>query len=126
MRTHELAKALGQLSKALRSLPDMEIEALTSMSSPGQILSNDSIAIGLATLADLSSIDKRQWRDFIQENNLPIEVKSSYSSRDILGKLLNYLQNDKDARNKLVHSTRNEKSSTSPELQRALQVLLRT
>lgn len=126
MKTHELARALVALSKALKTLPDMEIDSLSSLSISSPHLSNESLAMGLTTLVALSDIDKAQWKGFILENNFPIEIRPRDASRDILGKLLTYLQNNREARNKLAHSTRGEKSTTSPELQRALQILLRS
>lgn len=126
MKTHELAKALVVLSKALRALPDMEIDALSSMSASSPNLSNESVAMGLTTLMALSDIDKTQWKNFITENNFPVEIRPRDASRDILGKLLTYLQNNREARNKLVNTTRGDRSNTSPELQKALQILLRS
>lgn len=126
MRTQTLSKALSDLAKALKALPDMEVSDLSKLVSASASLSNASIAMGLTTLVALSDIDKNQWIAFITENNLPIEIRPRDASRDILGKILNYLQANREARNMLAHSARSERSTTSPELQRALQLLLRT
>lgn len=125
MKTHELAKQLSALSKALKILPNMNIEDLGSLGRPSRTLSDDSIAMGLTTLAALSDVDKTQWQNFILDHQMPIDVRPRDASRDILGKILTYLQANKDARRRLANSSANRPSSTSPELQRALQLLLR-
>ena len=126
MKTHALARQLVSLSKALKALPNMEIHDLASLPVGSPQLSNESLGMGLTTLVALSDIDKAKWRIFIEENGFPIEVRPRDASRDILGKLLTYLQNNRDARNKLAHTAARDKSTTSPELQRALQILLRS
>lgn len=126
MKTHELSKALTVLSKTLKKIPDMETSALSEIPVSSPHLSNESLAVGLSTLIALSDVDKAQWKDFISENGFPIEFRTRDGSRDILGKVLTYLQNNREARNKLADTTSRVKGSTSNELQRALQILLRS
>jgi len=126
MRTHELARALNSLARALRNLPDMEIDQIGTLHTTGSEMGNESIALGLTTLNALSEVDKQQWRDFIDEHNFPIDIRPRDASRDIIGKLLTFLQANPTARNRLEKSAKNTRSSTSPELQRALQALLKT
>lgn len=121
MKTHELAKNLSALVKALRSLPNVEVSGLEKLLGGNQ---HSSIALGLTTLTMLSEIDKTEWRLFVEENDLPIEIRARDASRDIIGKIMNYLQNNADARDRIASAATSKKSSTSPELQRALNILL--
>ncbi len=126
MKTHDLARALSQFARVLRESPNMELESLgrvfresTSTQSAG------GMAVNLATLAELARIDKSQWQHFISEYNFPIEVRPRDASRDILGKLLRYLEENPSAlqrlRNRIVH----DHGEASPELLRAFKTLLR-
>lgn len=127
MRTHDVAKVLSDLAKVLRSLPDVPMADLGEMTRPAPpTLSKESMTVGLTTLMALSDIDKRQWASFIAENNFPVRINAKDSSRNILGKLLTYLQSHPEARDRLTNTARAQRSSTSPELQRALEILLRT
>lgn len=124
MKTHDLARQLTSLAKALKALPNMEVDGLSKLVPTNSAVSDESIAMGLTTMAALSDIDKQQWHMFIQQHKLPIEIRPRDASRDIIGKILTYLQNDREASQRLARSAA-EKPTTSPELQRALQLLLR-
>lgn len=124
MRTHELAKALRTLAYVLEQSPNTVLEqvAITTVS---QKMDNSQIAVSLSTLVELSRVDKKQWIAFIRELGFPIETRPRDASRDILGKLLNYLETDETAREKLKTSVASKGSEASPELMRALSSLLR-
>jgi len=126
MKTHELANALSQLAKALRAGPNIELGEINLVSAQ-QMFRNGagSVAVNLHTLLELSSIDKRQWLALIEEHNFPISVRPRDASRDILGKLLSYLEQNSDAREKLRNSISHKASKASPELMRALGTLLK-
>lgn len=122
MKTRMLAKALRQLATWLESIPDQSIDEL-----PGQEMSPTrsaaSLALNVATLASLSRIDRQAWMAFIREHHFPIEVRTRDASRDILGKLLKYLEHEPGAVDYLQKRADSEISS-SPELSRALRALL--
>lgn len=127
MNTHDLAKQIGNLAKALRQLPDMPIEELGFLNGPRtRVIDQSSIPIALSTLVALNEIDKRQWISFIHENRFPIEIRARDASRDILGKLLKFLEQNPEARGRLTNAAQRERTSTVPELRRALDLLLKT
>lgn len=120
MKTHDFAKQLTVLAKALRALPNIEVEQLGNLQAKGP-----NLAVGLSTLTSLAEIEKAQWIDFIRQHDLPIEVRARDASRDIVGKIMNYLQTDKDARNRIANAAASSRGSVSSELQRAFDILLR-
>lgn len=127
MTTHQFAGALAQLARALKSAPDMELSGLLAMLHPPisvAATSPDEVALSLSTLAALSKIDKAQWTELIREYGLPIDLRARDASRDILGKLLRYLEANPEALAKLrVRARRSSKAS--PELMRTLELLMR-
>ncbi len=124
MKTHELAKQLAETSKALRLLPNVEISQLGKATEQAGRIDKASIPVALSTLVALSDVDKRQWLLFIEENLFPIDVRPRDAARDILGKLLKFLEQNPEARNKLRNVAQKERTSTAPELKRALDILL--
>jgi hypothetical protein len=122
MKTHEIATALTLLARLLKSGPNVPLEEFgqTSRKAPDA----GEIPVALSTLVALSGIEKAQWLALIKEHNFPIEIRPRDASRDILGKLLNYLEQNADAREKLVSNV--QRVRPSPELRRALDILLRT
>jgi hypothetical protein len=126
VKTHELGRALRILSDALLAGPDIALrEVRIATASKPDPYSTASLAVNLSTLASLSRVDKTQLWSLIREYNLPIEVRPRDASRDILGKLLSYLEADPNARERLQHRATGSARATSPELIRALQSLLR-
>jgi len=83
----------------------------------------DEIKIGLSHLVALSRIDKQEWINLVRENHFSIDLRPRDSSRDVLGKLLKYLENNAEARQKLRQVTPWNRSS--PELLKALGTLLK-
>ncbi len=127
MKTHDFAKQLAVLIKALRQLPNMPLEDLGLVSAPRvRVVDQSSIPVALSTLVALNEIDKRQWISFIQENQFPIEIRPRDASRDILGKILKFLEQNPEARGKLTNAAQRERTSTAPELRRALDLLLKS
>lgn len=125
MKTHDLAEALEQLARMLRASPNTPLSNIRvdgGRSAP----SDHQIAVNLTTLAELSKVDKAQWIQLIRHYSLPIEVRPRDASRDILGKLLRFLEEHPDARRNLRNRVVHEQSTgASPELLRALSVLMR-
>jgi hypothetical protein len=127
MKTHDLAKHLTSLTKALRQLPNMDLEDLGfAEAKRPRVVDQSSIPVALSTLVALNDIDKRQWLSFIDENQFPIDVRPRDASRDILGKLLRFLEQNPEARGRLTNSAQRERTSTAPELRRALDLLLKS
>lgn len=124
MKTHEIAKMLRTLATLLEQSSNVPIEeaAITTASNK---LNSSQMAVSLSTLVELSRVDKRQWLAFINDLGFPIEIRPRDASRDILGKLLNYLETNQTAREKLKTKAASKGSEASPELMKALSSLLK-
>ena len=126
MKTHELANALYQFAKLLKSGPNVQIESLEGIFSNSPLKkSSTNIAVNLATLAALSRITKEEWVKFVDEYGISITYRPRDSSRDILGKLLGYFEKNPDAIESLRIKTITKPSDASPELMKAFSILLR-
>lgn len=128
MKSHTLAKALQSLARVLLAMPDAEVDDLPNLLSKSQkqpsSQSDDQIAVNLNTLVNLSKIDKARWKDFIDRNSLPIEVKTTYSVRDLLGKILNYLEKNPQEMERIRQNVRRKSGSSTSELDRAFEIFL--
>lgn len=122
MKTHDLAKALNALARILKQGSDVEVRDL-SISKRDSLRNSTAIAVNLTTLLELSRIDKNQWQIFIAEHDIPVNVRSRDASRDVLGKLLRYLEKNPEARSKIKRQA--SMKHRSPELSKALSWLLR-
>jgi len=125
MKSHQIAKALRKLSEMLERAPDSELDELFVSDRNPAPVSTSQIAVNLSTLAEMARIDKRQWLNFVRESHLPIETRPRDAARDILGKVLNYLESNPDARQALKERATKRVSETSPELMRAFAFLLK-
>ncbi|WP_156399064.1 hypothetical protein [Methylobacterium sp. Leaf466] len=123
MKTHELAAALEILARILRSSPNGEVESLDFSSKKSKIDQSNALP-ALNMLVALSEFDKNQWITLIKENKFDVPVNQKDSSRNILGRLLKFLESNPEARNVLTKATEKSRSSTSPELMKALQFLM--
>lgn len=127
MNTRQLARALRQLAEMLDSAPSVDLKSLPALRLTSGVkpeVTSRGIAVNLATLAALSRVDRKQWASFVREFQLPIEIRARDASRDILGKLLKYLERDPSARERLRRQAPPSEQQGSPELLRALQSLL--
>ncbi len=126
MKSHELAVALNQLAKLLKSGPNIEIGKLnmfgdlTSTSRPEK----GQIAVGLSTLLALSKFNKQEWINVINEYGFDISLNPRDSARDVLGKLLRYLEKNPNARRKIRDEAKKKQADSSPALEKALSILL--
>jgi hypothetical protein len=125
VKTHDLAKALEALARLLRATPNGPLEELTSLT-PRRKPESAEIPLALSTLVGLAEIDKSQWLEFIRSNGFSIDVRPRDASRDVVGKLLRYLEQSPEARKKITSVAERSRSQTSPELQKALDFLLKT
>ena len=125
MKTHDLAKALRLLASLLEKSANIPLEEATVATASDSKLNSSQMAVSLSTLVELSRVDKQQWLAFIKELGFPIEVGPRDGARNVLGKLLSYLENNKDAREKLKTKAASKGSEASPELMKALSSLLK-
>jgi hypothetical protein len=124
--TLELAEILEELARILRRLPDSELSSamkpITIMGSkkPEKVSSR---ALGGISLARISKYPKSELIKLIKENQIPIEVRAKDSAENVLRRLRNYLEENRNSkrkiRNQVVHG------KTSPELSSALSYLLK-
>lgn len=129
MKTHELADALLTLSRLLKSGPNVELNSLSidnflASRRQQEIPKADERPAALAVLTGLASYSKSEWRLLINELEIPLEVKQTDSVRDLVGRLLTYLKDNPSIRKRIVNQARHQSSSTSPELLRALSILM--
>ncbi|XAL98672.1 hypothetical protein OT109_13920 [Phycisphaeraceae bacterium D3-23] len=128
MKSHDLAKILIHLSDILYAGPNTDLADLkTGSIKSSRTTDRDNkpdLAINLHTLATLSKVDKSEWIEFSERFHLPITIRPRDASRDIIGKLLTYLDNNPAEHKRIAESSRPESSEGSPELLRALSVLL--
>ena len=115
-------RTLRLLADWLERMPDVDIEDLPILELDRESRSH-ALAVNVATLAALSRVNRTEWIHFIKEHGFPIELRPRDASRDVLGKLLKFLEEEPSAieylRNRVQHST-----GTSPEVTRALRALL--
>lgn len=126
MKTHELAKALRTLASILDKSPNLALEEVNVASKKSTTQNSNQLALSLNALLSLSTVGKPQLVAFINEMHYPIEVKSTYSARDVIGKLLNYLEGNVAAQEQLkAKAASTKEAQSSPELMRALSSLLK-
>ena len=126
MKTHELAKALRTLASLLDKSPNILLEdvAITSKKESNQ--NSNQLALSINALLSLSQVGKPQLVSFINEMRYPIEVRPAYSARDVIGKLLSYLESNVAAQEQLkVKAASSKEAQSSPELMKALSSLLK-
>lgn len=127
MKTHDVARTLQTLAKTLREGANAELATVTIQTKEDE---RQSLSIGanapaaLVVLLRLSSYSKDEWRTLIDQLELDVPVKTTDSVRDILGRLLKYLGDNKDVQDRLVEKARKPQPGTSPELMKALSMLL--
>lgn len=126
MKTYELARALDHLAKLLKSMPNQELESM-SLSQESLLYKKNKrpeAAVGLHTLLNLSKIDKNQWMMLIEEHSFPITVRARDASRDIIGKVLAYLEKNPEAQKALKKTAEEATGESSKELTKALAILI--
>src|SRR6267154_4087857 len=102
MKSHIFADALVIWADKLKAGPNVEIADLTLGPSPQpNSLSTQNMTVGLSLLLQLSKVNKQEWVQFVREHSIPINVEQRDSSRNVLGKLLNYLDNHPEAQKNL-------------------------
>jgi hypothetical protein len=125
MKSHELANALSTLARMLKAGPNIEVSQLNIKDTFAGPHSTHNLALNLSTLASLSNVDKSKWADLIREYRFPIEIRPRDASRDLIGKLFSYLEENPRAQEQLKAGASRSTSKSSPELMKALSTLLR-
>lgn len=117
MKAYDLARALNHLSRVLRAGPNVEIDDIGNLSvhssptrptRPKEVTetrSSNEKGTALALLAEMASYNKSELIDLARQLNIPIQVRSADAVRDILGKILRYIQDNPDFRSRLVHAS---------------------
>lgn len=126
MNTHEAARLLEQIARALRAGADRPLADIGREPDAKARISKDAIPVALTTLVSLSRLDKAQWLEFAREYQIPLDIRPRDASRDILGKILRHLEENADARVRVSKAAEGTRSDTSPELMKALKLLLGT
>jgi hypothetical protein len=125
MKIHEFADALMVVAKLLKTSPNMEMSEWSGkVETPSSTINSADVALSLSTVAALSKIKKNEWRAFIDDWALPVLVKNTDSARDLIGRLLRYLGEHPDALRKLHTDSAKKSKKSSPELMKALAILL--
>lgn len=125
MKSHELAKALNELVNILKAQPSVELSKMKlSASPPVQKLGTNQIAVSLDVLISLATIDKSEWLNFAKEMKLPLEFRPRDGSRDILGKIFKYLEENRDAREMVKARVRQKSLEGSASVMKALSLLI--
>jgi DNA polymerase III delta subunit len=122
LKTHDVANALQQLAKLLKMGSNVELRDARLGSANHHVTDGD-IAVGLETLVELARLDKQQWVSMIKQYGFPIQVRPADASRDVLGKLLKYLEKNPEGLKKLKDTA--QRNASSPQLLRALEALLK-
>jgi hypothetical protein len=123
MKTHDLAKALGQLSKMLRALPNQELSDLGATLSRSGLGTSVDVGISLSALASLSKFEKSDWEKVVREFELPVDLRPRDAARDVMGKILTYLADNDSERQRVAMKSRVASDEPS-ELSNALRFLL--
>lgn len=130
MKTHELAKALNHLSRILRAGPNTELENLVNLTThvethkPPKGKDASDRGAALALLAQMASYSKQELIELANALNIPIEIRSADAVRDVLGKILKYLQENPGVQQRLVQSANEKRGDASSPLARALAILM--
>jgi hypothetical protein len=131
MKTHDLAKALNHLSRVLRAGPNIELDSLVNLgtyveSRPSKKASTEEVDRGaaLVLLSEMANYSKRELIELAGTLNIPIEVRPADAVRDVLGKILKYINENPDMKSRLTSPATEKQSSKVSTLSRALAILL--
>ncbi len=123
MKIHSLAKALRTLANVFETCPNIEVKDLGSILGQSSETYSKQVALNLKTLHSLSKISKKEWVKLIQGYGFSIDLKPRDSSRDVIGKILNYLDSNPEAVD-ILKKKGNVPSEGPSALSQALDILL--
>lgn len=130
MKSYDFAKQLTLMAKILKNGPNVELEEIeistftSSISSLSMEVEQKEVPKALSMLVGLNNVKKSQWVELINEYDFPIELRQRDANRDIIGKLLRYLSENPEARDRLSGKKLKKTTSSSSELADALTILL--
>ncbi|GGX41042.1 hypothetical protein [Saccharospirillum salsuginis] len=131
MKSHDFAKNLVAMANILRSGPNVELENLNfsnlskNSTENTNYLDEKELPKALSMMVELNQVSKNQWLSLISEYDFDVPTRPRDANRDIIGKLLKYLSENPDEREKLSGKKVIKKSNKSSELADALSLLLR-
>jgi len=130
MKTHEFSKLLMTMAKVLRNGENVEIEKFEMpnfrpLPSDSASVRTEDIPHALNMLVGLNNVPKTEWLALIDAFNFDIEIRPRDANRDIYGKLLKYLSDHPEERQRLVGRKEKQSVGVSNELADALTILLK-
>lgn len=130
MKSHDFAKQLTIMAKILKSGPNTELEDLdlsqiiSIRNNKTHNINQNDVPKALSMLVGLNDVKKSQWVELIEDYSFNIEIRSRDATRDIIGKLLNYLSQNQEERERLTGKKTKKNTNSSAELADALSILL--
>ncbi len=127
MKAHDVAQSLQTLSRILKEGENVDINSLITLPRQPKGKTDtlgENAPAALALLVRLAGYSKNEWRDLIAELEFDVPIKATDSVRDILGRLLKYLGDNRDVQEKLIESAKKPQANVSPELMKALSILM--
>lgn len=137
MKTHELAKALTQLSRVLKAGPNIEFEELTNLSTylsakrPARSAPKKAVdasvteqGAGLALLAQMANYKKQDLIELAEALDIPLEIRPADAVRDVLGKILKYINDNPEVKNRLGQTNTRQMPESTSSLTQALSILM--
>lgn len=131
MKAHDVAKALTHIARVLRAGPNVELGEIgnlethaTTNRAPSKKEGTGEKGAALAVLAELSQFKKNELIELIEALGLNVEVKTTDSVRDLLGRTLKHIADNPSVKQNLASANRSQGQSSSSTLSRALAILL--
>ncbi|NOD45900.1 hypothetical protein GS624_01095 [Ruegeria sp. HKCCD5849] len=137
MKTHELAKALTQLSRVLKAGPNIEFEELTNLSTylsakkPPRSVPKKAVeastteqGAGLALLAQMANYKKQDLIALADVLEIPLEIRPADAVRDVLGKILKYINENPEVKERLSQTDSRQIPESTSSLAQALSILM--
>lgn len=126
MKSHSLARELIALGEALLQMPNVETKSLSSLLNSKSVPSkkDQEMAFGVTTLAQLSQYSKPEWLSFADTHGIPIAFNRQDSSRNIMGKIMSYLAENRSEMERVRDSVVSDTGSSN-RLNSAFSILLK-
>lgn len=131
MKTHDLAKALNHLSRVLRAGPNIELDNLVNLntyvdSRPPKKAVSEEVDRGaaLVLLSEMANYSKKELIELAGMLDIPLEVRPADAVRDVLGKILKYINDNPETKTRLSNPKSEKQSPKISTLSRALAILL--
>lgn len=137
MKTHELAKALTQMSRVLKAGPNIEFEELTNLSTylsakkPARSAPRKAVdasitdqGAGLALLAQMANYKKQDLIGLAEALDIPLEIRPADAVRDVLGKILKYINDNPEVKERLGQTDTHRMPEATSSLTQALSLLM--